>query len=373
MGDVMMTLQSLVGDGSIACRGESWFPVLPPTKKAKTKRAQAKAETVSGDVFIRYTFYPLDDSAEEDAEAITRGMLTIDVVSAEELPVMAGAKYRLSSSGLIFNRIIISKLLTLNSQPIIIGAAANPFATVARYDCERSRSPHIRTTLAPIFNFRTSFDIDTTPFATATVALHHHDKLRSPKIGEAVLQLRDIIGDGSEAFETQSWFPLTLSAWEAEQASHEIQGRVLLRIDYVPIQGTLGSAGFVISGALKKKKNLEGSNIFQKRVYSFSGNEVAYSASMSDIGSSKKMHTPSFQLSALRSVEIPSLHPHLKDLGAGFDLVFLDRAFQFTHDGCVHVCVCVHMGECARTCLFSRASVISHSPHTLPFCIFSYS
>lgn len=183
-------------------------------------------------------------------------------------------------------------------------------------------------------------------------------------MGEAVLQLRDIIGDGSEAFETQSWFPLTLSAWEAEQASHEIQGRVLLRIDYVPIQGTLGSAGFVISGALKKKKNLEGSNIFQKRVYSFSGNEVAYSASMSDIGSSKKMHTPSFQLSALRSVEIPSLHPHLKDLGAGFDLVFLDRAFQFTHDGCVHVCVCVHMGECARTCLFSRASVISHSPHT---------
>ena len=94
MGDVMMKLQSLVCDGSIACRGESWFPVLPPTKKAKTKRAQAKAETVSGDVFIRYTFYPLDDSAEEDAEAITRGMLTIDVVSAEELPVMAGAKYQ---------------------------------------------------------------------------------------------------------------------------------------------------------------------------------------------------------------------------------------------------------------------------------------
>ena len=189
-------------------------------------------------------------------------------------------------------------------------------------------------------------------------------------MGEAVLQLRDIIGDGSEAFETQSWFPLTLSAWEAEQASHEIQGRVLLRIDYVPIQGTLGSAGFVISGALKKKKNLEGSNIFQRRVYSFSGNEVGYSASMSDIGSSKKMHTPSFQLSALRSVEIPSLHPHLKDLGAGFDLVFLDRAFQFTHDGCVHVhvcvcvcvcvCACVCMGECARTCLFSCASVISH-------------
>jgi hypothetical protein len=199
-------------------------------------------------------------------------------------------------------------------------------------------------------------------------------------MGEAVLQLRDIIGDGSEAFETQSWFPLTLSAWEAEQASHEIQGRVLLRIDYVPIQGTLGSAGFVISGALKKKKNLEGSNIFQKRVYSFSGNEVAYSASMSDIGSSKKMHTPSFQLSALRSVEIPSLHPHLKDLGAGFDLVFLDRAFQFTHDGCVHararvcVCVCVHGSVCSNLSLLlciRYLSLTTHPTHThFLFCIF---
>lgn len=298
------------------------------------------AKKCSGEVYARLTFFRRSTDAGGESLDIpgpVRGMLAVEVVEARDLP------------------------------PMDVNGTISAFATINRFDSKFGQTSVKTREMNPRWCHRVEFDVSTESFSEVSIVVMHKEPHASKRAAFVALNVRELLHNVVDTHcNGEGWYDLVVerdrpsptrffhdapgsgmvaAARDSKRDSERRTPAIMLKWSFSPIVGRLGDENFYCTGWLKKKKNIPGDNTFQARYYTMHGEAIRYYSSiakahkvLADLADSADAgnatagkHTP-FILDTLREVRFPSEHKFLARGGTGFDLIFLDRVFNFTHN-----------------------------------------